>query len=459
MYCYLLDLPVEIQLMIKELLRDEDVNAHTHAGKTNDSDDDDDDDDDDDNDNDDDDTPNEKQDEPINSYHDLLNWSCTCSYYRNLLAPSIFKSATLVNHEKSGASLSAVGKSPHHIFVKELHFIGSALGDAHRGEAGFSDVEGIFPRSVDAALRDLQRFPNLERLSIMFDYDFFLPYKAESPEQVLEAEASTAWRSLMSRTYSALMHNKSPHFKHLEIRRLIWIEVSTFSHPSFYHFLSQFEHFTFSIQASQWGSYKQYNGQVKNLGLYFFNHLTNVTKLSVKIPCETYFEPHGPIHLGVGRLILPPKVDQFPLLATLRLDNLLVCTELVDFLVCHKDTLEELTLCNCLAWPVGRRAGLFGGGIYWYNLFESFFDARPGRIRCFELELVNSQRPPSEEDEVFRFIMGLGLKEISFPYLYTGRRYGMKYGEDEEIMALQQRDRRSWDRLMELVRRNANKAS
>ncbi|MCJ1427118.1 hypothetical protein MMC29_005021 [Sticta canariensis] len=197
MPCSLLSLPTELHLkIIRDLLRDKDIEAHE-----------------------------EKQDDLISIDHDLINWSCTCSYFRNLLAPEIFRTAKLVNDEKSGSSLNAVAKSPHNVHVKNLHFIGSGLGHVHSEEAEFSDIEGILPRSVDVLLCNLQWFPSLHRLSLGFDYSYEslgsddwiksldLYTKPETPKQVLKAEASAAWRALMSKTFYALTKNKSPNFK------------------------------------------------------------------------------------------------------------------------------------------------------------------------------------------------------------------------------------------------------
>lgn len=108
----------------------------------------------------------------------------------------MFKTVTLVNYEKSGSSLGTVAKNPHKIHVKELHFIGFALGHTYSEEAAFSDTEGILPRRVDSLLRNLHWFPSLERLSIKFDVNFETidddfrtrVFETETPKQVLQAE-------------------------------------------------------------------------------------------------------------------------------------------------------------------------------------------------------------------------------------------------------------------------------
>lgn len=111
----LLGLPTEIQLEISdELLRDEEIEAQVNHQK--------------------------KAEEPIEIHHDLINWSCMCSYFCNLIAPRIFKVAKVPNDEKNDSSLNAVARGSHNIHAKELHLIGPAPGNAYSEEATFSDT-------------------------------------------------------------------------------------------------------------------------------------------------------------------------------------------------------------------------------------------------------------------------------------------------------------------------------
>ncbi|MCJ1270945.1 hypothetical protein MMC22_010844 [Lobaria immixta] len=445
MHCSLLDLPAELQLkIIKELLRDKDIETHNNGGNS---------------------------DEPVQIHQELFNWSCTCSYFRNLLAPDIFKATMLVNDEESGSSLNALAKSPNNVHVKELHFIGSALGDAHSEEAEFSDTEGILPPSVDALLSDLQRFPSLERVSIKFDYTIESPEFAEgldllkeveTQEKVLEAEALEAWRALMSRTYFALARNQSPRFKHLEIRQL-WKNVSTFSHAAFHDFLGHFEQFTLSIHGEDNGAgwksnvTEEYPALMGKLDEYFFNHLANVTKLYIRAPEE------GPLGLeGMNHAPLRLKAEQMPLLTTLRLDWIFASPELIDFLVGHKDTLEELTLRDCYASPEGPAEN----GIYWSQLFSALFSARPAQLRHFEVVITENYLPGqrnygTEGDSQKDAILQQDPGRITFPYAFLDDKYGMCfYDEDESLESfLRGEDQRSWARLIELVEGNAKEAA
>ena len=459
MHRNLLSLPAELQLkIIEELVRDEDIKTHANDQKWHGE------------------NYIERQDEPIKIYPDLINWSATCSFFRNLLAPHIFKTVKLLNDEKSGSSLNSVARSPNSVHVKELHFIGSALGSAHDREAAFFDTEGILPRSVEAILCDLQRFPSLERLSIKFDYNFKSPdwiyqidnfAEVETPEQVLEAEASVAWRALMSRTYTALAQNKSPHFNHLEIRQLISKMVSTFSHAAFHGFLSQFEQFTLSIFGEDFDktfdktwledTAEEYHALVGKLDEILLNHLSNVTTISIKASEE------GPLGLEGGKYTpLSLKADQMPLLTTLHLDYIFACPELMNFVVGHRDTLERVVLRNYFA----ASKYFVENCIPWSEFFTSLFSACPAQLRCFEL--VGSETPlPSEDqfgvegNEMVRTILGHDPGRILFPYGFLDESYGILIYDELENLAqfLRGEDQRSWDRLVGLVEGNAKKAS
>lgn len=445
----------------------------------------------------------EEQDEPIVIYHDLINWSCTHSYFRNFLAPHIFNTVKLVNDEKSGASLDAVARSPHNALVKILHFIGSAPDEATDEESdgeksdgeksdgeksdgeesdgeksdyeayASSDHDGIFPRSVYGLLSNLQRFPSLEHLSIRFDHQYDDEYEGfefpepETPDEVLEAEAESPWRALMFRVYSALSRNKTPQVKHLDIRQLIRKEVSTFRHADFHDFLGHFEQFTLSIYGELTGvgctspGYytnvtKEYPALMGILDKCFFDHLAHVTTLSIKAPEE------GPLGLPGKLYFYCPfalRAHQMPLLKTLLLEYVFASRELIGFLLGHKDTLEEVTLRNCYASVTNAN-----NGIYWSELFKSLVSAHPPKLRRFDLVREKPDPPfytevldEEEMETVERLLQDPG--NIIFPYASLDEHAGGLNTEGEETWAAfeEQEDQKSWDRLMKLVDGNAMK--
>ena len=156
------------------------------------------------------------------SQKNILNWSYTSKYFRELLTSHVFKIVTLRNKEKSGASLEAVAKHPElGKYVREVRFIGYAPGDARREDPAFGDTEHILPQIVADLLSNLRRFRNLETLSVEFDYDFGgydeweeegvnPSSEVEDSEEVRLKESEEAWRALMSKVWEAVCLNDGP---------------------------------------------------------------------------------------------------------------------------------------------------------------------------------------------------------------------------------------------------------
>ncbi|MCJ1465221.1 acrosomal vesicle protein 1 [Pseudocyphellaria aurata] len=489
-----LAVPPEVQqLIIDELLRSEDLKARR------------------------------EQDERIIVYYDLIEWSCVHSYFRSLLAPYIFKTVKLVNDEKSGASLDAVARSPHCVHVEKLHFIGSTpdqvngeethekklnregfdsekpdgekpdgekpdgeksdgkKSDGEKSDGEKSDGEqsvpsvhdGIFPRSVDGLLSDLKRFPSLKSLSIRFDhhYDDEDDYEVDNPDEVLKAEAQSPWRALMCRAYSALSRS-TPHVKHLDIRQPIQTKVSTFGSAAFRAFLGHLEQLTFSIHNDlermdyrfiEWVSDATvaYPAIMRTLDKCFFEHLANVTMLSIKAPEEGTFgvvgaigSPHSPLVLRAGHL---------PLLKTLHLEYAFTSRELIGFLVHHKETLEEVTLRDCYA-----SAEDFCRRTSWSKLFKSLFSSHPAKLRRFEPVLRMSHSfiedkdgflSDGEEETVQTLLQDPG--NIIFPYAKISNYDGDLVPDDLETWSafMAGNDQRYWLLMKNLVDRNAMKVT
>lgn len=155
------------------------------------------------------------------SKRNLINWSCTSKYFRSLLAPLVFHTVILRNDDKSAASVEAIAAHLECVnHVQELHFIGSAPGDANRDDAAFSDTENILPEKVKNLLINLKRFPKLKGVNVEFDYDFGdrkewqeeganTVAEIETVEDVEESERSQAWRALMVKVWEAISENKA----------------------------------------------------------------------------------------------------------------------------------------------------------------------------------------------------------------------------------------------------------
>lgn len=107
-----------------------------------------------------------------NRMRDLMSWSCTSRFFRDLFAPHVFHSIRLRNTNRNGSSVVAVAQNQHSRHVKELIYVGNAPGEAHKGEERYSNTKRNLPESVTSILSDLGSLPNLQTLSIEFPYQF-----------------------------------------------------------------------------------------------------------------------------------------------------------------------------------------------------------------------------------------------------------------------------------------------
>ena len=414
-----------------------------------------------------------------NRVRDLLNWSCTSHFFRELLAPYVFETIRLRNTDSSGSSVTSLSQSKHNQYVKELIYIGSAPGDAHVEEEAYSDTEAILPENVSSILSGLNCFPSLETLSIEFPYHFAdydewdegldLCAEEESDEDVKTAESEIAWRALMARTYTALIQNKGTNLKSLEIKKLGPMKVSTFNDPAFHQFLGQIERFTLSIYGEDNGAGWQINkvehyiALMSKLDTYFFNHLTSCTYLTLEAPEE------GPLGLeGMNHIPLALKKDQMPVLKTIYLKYVLVGQELIDFLAGHSKTLETLTLRQCSAEP----EGLADNGITWKTFFDGLYEAEFEKL--YQLSLLYNTIPLTSEEcngkaedeekvsaevKKARQILKDDSNRRLFPYISIDDKYGMIFELEGENLASFRKgeDQAAYDRLMCSVRANGEK--
>ena len=411
-----------------------------------------------------------------NRVHDLLNWSCTSRFFRNLLAPYIFESISLFNTDRSGSSIYALSRSEQNRHVKELIYVGRAPGDAHRDEKEYSDTEAILPRSVDSVLSNLGSFPNLENISVEFPYKFAdysewdegldLCAEEEPDEAVVSEESKVAWRALMAKSWDALMQNKGKKYKCLQVRKLGPIKVSNFNHVDFHKFLGRFERFELSIYGEDNGAgwsinkVELYTVLMGKLGIYFFDHLTSVTELTIKAPEE------GPLGLqGTSHAPLELRKGQMPALRTLFLEYILIGQELIDFLIDHVNTLESLSMLRCSA----DVNGLAEDGIPWSHFFNALINAEFERLCHFDLlsdkiPLTRAEKYGEEEDEVevseqvknVRQVLKDDENRRLFPYTTLCDKYGAIYQDDKQNLDAFERgeDQASYDRLIVIINKN-----
>lgn len=474
MPCSLLELSDELHLnIIRELLQHDDF-LHEHE-KSLDQD------------------PNKEsrdRDDEFRYHRDLMNWSCTSHRFRNLLAPCIFKSIKLRNDKKSGASVDSLLKSPHGALVKEMYFLGTipsdmanpdddedvkALAEGFHTESDKAEEEEekpitiTLPLVVDTLLSDLHQFPNLESLSIGFTYPYEYPfddyYDAEGMVDNENPQPARAWKALMTTTFETLLRNKPPRLRALEIRKFVWTFTEPYENQSFHKFLSHVECFSLSVRGGNNGAgwcVNTCDGYLECVARFddlFLDHLASATSLTLKATEE------GPIGLeGMRHARLALKKRQMPLLKSLHLERIFICRELVDFVISHTDTLEQLTLHDCNSSVNGLQDN---AGFYWNHFFDALYRADLKKlshleIRPYNAPLYNSfsqEETDPENVQQIRRVLSEDAKRRVFGYAMLDDKYGMCFVDEDENQAAFERgeDQVAFDRLMGNVNANATK--
>ncbi|KAI9784734.1 MAG: hypothetical protein M1816_000737 [Peltula sp. TS41687] len=393
---------------------------------------------------------------------DLLSLSGTCSFYRAVLAPHIFKVVYLHNTGKSGLAVQALASSPCGGLVKELRYCGVAPG-LSQGKDAFSDTEAVFPPEVAEVLSHLNRFPNLQKLYVEFPFDYDEgkePYDflEETPHEVATAESEKGWRALMAKSFLALAQNASGSVPSLELGRLHPLAVSTFDHDCFHDFLCSLKSFSLTVRGWDNGRDRQLSTTwgflmfAEELDDWFFNHLCSVTDLTLEAD-ET-----APIGLAPGTNYVPLalKAEQMPQLRSIDLKYIVVCKELIDFLTSHLNTLESIKLRDCFCSVNGLSE--VENPPYWHHLFSALVDARPERLTMFKVSKSNLDGwqgfdPISDADyrRACR-VMEEGGRRM-FAYMNLDLSTGDLFLDGNETIAslLRGDDLRAYDELMQVV--------
>jgi hypothetical protein len=184
---------------------------------------------------------------------DLRSLSQVCKVFRTLSLPLLLKSIILQNEERSGSSVLAILNGASAAHVRNVHYIGIMEMRESLDPRGVEPSPDDFPVSVEQVLLSLTQLPNLEQVTVqffcgetvdedeniyMYSYDDFELLETETNEEVLRSEKTSAFRSLMERSYRALSRNPASGIKHLELKNVVAKKCSAW-HLADFHALLQ----------------------------------------------------------------------------------------------------------------------------------------------------------------------------------------------------------------------------
>ena len=435
--------------------------------------------------------------------HKLESWSRTSLFFYDLLIPYILEVVELKNEDWSGTWLNDLASGEYACLVKEIRFVGSAPGyeesesesheesgsesheesesesheesESESGNEAFSDTTGILPQSVETVLSNLHLFPSLDSLSIEFTYtledlpdDDQISVEVESEEQVEAVEKKEAWRALMAKTYQALTKNTEMNIRDLTLKNLLFKRVSTFTCQSFHDLLSHVETFSLSLQGGNDTQYEigksyEYESFASNLDRFFFDHLSHVTSVTIKAtesgPLGTDSSIRG---LSFSSVPLALRKDQMPFLKHVHLEYIVVCVNMIEFLIGHNTTLEHISLRDCFICTMGTDPDAeVIDDIYWEHLFNALYNADLEKLRRVEIlpldvpltDTYEKERYERKAREIREILEDPGSDRRLFAYAEVHDSYGW-YTPSVGMNQLsfeRGRDQVSYDKLMEKV--------
>ena len=275
----------------------------------------------------------------------------------------------------------------------------------------------------------------------------------------------------MTTTFETLLCRNPPQLRALEIRKLVWTSTEPYESQSFHKFLSHVECFSLSVRGglsarggdngAGWcvGTCDGYLECVARFDDLFLDHLTWATSLTLKATEE------GPIGLeGMHYARLALKKGQMPLLKSLHLKYIFICRELVDFVISHTDTLEQLTLHDCNSSVNGLQDN---AGFYWNHFFDALYRADLKKLSRLEIRPHNAplyhrfsqEEADPENVQQIRRVLDEDAKRRVFGYGTLSDKYGDCFVDEDENQAAFERgeDQVAFDRLMGNVNANAAK--
>ena len=293
-----------------------------------------------------------------------VNWSSTCHFYRDLLAPSLFSALILRPRPKSMETMQLLATTPHWRHIASLAFVGTYAHPDRTRQRGSQHIDPLEDFDFDALSVLLSHLPpNLKSLSLDFptdwdlecDDDYLSVFDVdEAPEETLEQESSNAWRKLVFTVLDAVTKTDFSSRESFELKLLNIppLPCSVYWSDEFHQLLKCTTDFTLAFDHFDNGAGWNMNTMempvhfASKLDQWFWDHLTNVKSLSI------HADDSWPIGLAPGRCHIPLAVpsDDFRFdLTHLSLKWWFIDSELIIFITKHMPSLTHITITNYYA--------------------------------------------------------------------------------------------------------------
>ncbi|KAI9663873.1 MAG: hypothetical protein M1821_007363 [Bathelium mastoideum] len=412
---------------------------------------------------------------------DILNLSTTCTHFRTLLTPEVFKVVRLQNTEESGLHVQSLADTRKAACVEELHYVGSTRlpnellegeeepeglqQDFYNAEDDDVLIDSVLPEVVHSVLSQLSRFPILRTLTIRFSFNLSCMSEPESSlyneyemsGAARDAESVHRWRALMAKTYQAVSNNEATSIRSLQIRDLIPKWVTVFGSKNFNRFLGSLEHckiemhdYTYGTESSGIDIRPGYREFCSRLDEAFFSHLNSVTRIDILA------FPTAKVVSRVG--LLPLRPGLMKRLTSIYLKNFLI-TPFFAALLGHFRMLETIRMHDCY---VCEKTGGF-----WATFFDFLANMKPHKLRHIEvwpLHLMPLNIDHRDREKLQELVQSHAYLENDshrclFPYAEVDESSHFISGRAKVNLneRLAGRDQRAWARLRNIMDDNLNR--
>ncbi|KAF4994463.1 hypothetical protein FDECE_13112 [Fusarium decemcellulare] len=431
--------------------------------------------------------PNVLQKLPVGLFPEIAQWlpieakrsfSTTSSAIRNTLSPHLFRTIRIrcpvsaswdVDEflEKYSNSIAHVHlEIPFHPNTED-----SEDSEDSEAEKEHPSIWGETPE-ISEKIKLLiggQSLPKWSTLSVKFDPGQFeeegewddegigsihVFMETESWEEVEAAEKKYHWRAQYAEVWEAIAANTN--IRRFDIFNLIPRSTQAWKSEEWPKFVARLEELNMTIfggdNGAGWKAHRMYGFEdfMPKIADHFTSHADNVKRLGITAHEEGVI---GTVHML--DCPIPLKKDMLPALYALRLENVAIDSDLLDFLKDHGDSLKELHLHNCMVCEEPSWAEL------WNHVREV-------STRLIDLSVTEDKRPPLTNDEEFdrppkdpepeqvQDIRKKLEKDESirlWRYVTVDDKYGMIFESFEEVIEHYEEDSEAYNALLDVLKK------
>ncbi|WZH46959.1 uncharacterized protein QYS62_008087 [Fusarium acuminatum] len=346
---------------------------------------------------------------------DLMNLSCTSKLIRDNLIRILFTNLSitcpLASDKGMDAFINRWGGLVSHVHL-HLRLIPNTSDE---DDITIPSLWGTPPSETLKKIVHGQLLPHIDTLSVRFDPEQFEStgswdgdgwwgdrmdlgtiytfQDSEDQEHTLQQEAEFIWRAQYTEFFRDVSANQN--IRHFTISNLLPRNSSVWERREWKAFLGRLEEFDVSVFGGDNGAGWKASSQpgfadfMESLPDYFMQHATNVIRLRIEAHPWGLFGSAG--DFGIR---LPLRSGIFPSLRSLTLKNVQIGNELIEFLMSHGDSLQELTLEDCMCDEGWSRDSTPA----WADLWKTL---RADCSNISKVSVVQTQTPPLAHMEGF----------------------------------------------------------